>query len=165
VEFEPYDHDALFTILDVRREVALQRGVVDDAQLERIVAEAGGPARFGVQALRSAVDLALDRGYTEVREQDVDDCFARANERIRQQQLESLGREHQPVYRAIREHGPLCPTEIHEQYQALGGENTPSATLKYRKKLDEYDLIEQTVDGWAAVDETLAVPRRERPAL
>ncbi len=162
VEFDPYDGAALFDILDARREVALQRGVVDDAQLERIVAEAGGSARFGVQALRSAVDLALDRGHTEVLEQDVDDCFARANERIRRQQLESLGRDHHLVYRAIREHGPASPGAIYEHYEELGGTNSRQATVKYRKKLDEYDLIEQTVDGWVAVDETLRAPRREQ---
>ena len=162
VEFDPYDATALFDILDARREVALQRGVVDDSQLERIIAEAGGSARFGVQALRSAVDLGIERGHTMVQREDVDDCFQRANERIREQQLESLGRQHHLVYRAIREHGPLQPVEIHEQYEALGGAKSRTATLKYRKKLDEYDLIEQTVDGWVVVDEALAAPRREQ---
>ncbi|WP_053949006.1 AAA family ATPase [Halolamina sediminis] len=42
VEFDPYDATALFDILAARREVALKRGVVDDAQLERIIAEAEG---------------------------------------------------------------------------------------------------------------------------
>ncbi|NHX37863.1 MULTISPECIES: Cdc6/Cdc18 family protein [Halolamina] len=165
VEFGAYDDDALFTILDARREVALQTGAVDDTQLERIVAEAGGSARFGVQALRSAVDLGIDRGHTTVREQDIDDCFDRANERIREQQLQSLGRDHHLVYRAIREHGPLRPQQIHDHYEDLGGGNSRSATLKYRRKLDEYDLIEKTADGWAVVDKTLAAPRREQRAM
>ena len=64
--FEPYDATTLFDILAARREVALQRGVVD-AQLERIIVEADGSARFGVQALRSAVDLGIDRGHTTVK--------------------------------------------------------------------------------------------------
>lgn len=53
------------------------------------------------------------------------------------------------------------PTAIYEHYQDLGGENSRSSTVKYPKKLDEYELIEQTVDGWVAVNETLAAPRRE----
>ncbi|WP_435118910.1 hypothetical protein [Halolamina sp. C58] len=85
----------------------------------------------------------------------------RANERIREQQLQSLGRGHHLVYRTIREHGPLQAVEIHEHYEALGGSNSRTATLKYRQKLDEYDLIEQTVDGRDVVDETLASPLRK----
>lgn len=162
VEFDPYSHRALMDILDARREVALQRNVVDDNQLDRIAAEAQGSARFAVQALRSAVDLGIERGHTTVQSEDVADCFNRAHERIREQQLESLGRDHQLVYRAIREHGPLCPTDIYEHYEDLGGENTRQSTVKYRRKLDEYDLIEETVDGWVAVDETIEAPRRER---
>ncbi len=161
VEFDPYSHDALFDILDARREVALQRGVVDDGQLERIIAEAGGSARFGVQALRSAVDLALERGHTAVHAEDIDDCFARAHERIREQQLESLGHDHQLVYRAIRQHGPLRPQRIYEHYQRLGGSKSRQAAVQYRKKLDEYDLVQNVDGGWAAADETLAAPLRK----
>ncbi|NHX37181.1 MULTISPECIES: Cdc6/Cdc18 family protein [Halolamina] len=161
VEFDPYDTTALFDILDARRTVALQRGVIDDSQLERIVAEAGGSARFGVQALRSAVDLGIERGHTTVQPADVDDCFERAHDRIRKQQLESLGRDHHLVYRAIREHGPLRPQRIYEHYQNLGGESTRQSVVNYRKKLDEYDLIECVEAGWVVVDETLAAPRRE----
>jgi len=165
VEFDPYSHDALFTILDARREVALQPGVVDDSQLERIVDTAGGSARVGVQALRSALDLAIDRKHTEVTAQDIDDCFDRANERIRSQQLASLGRDHQLVYRAVREHGPLRPVEMFEHYQQLGGEHSRQATVTYRKKLHEYELITEAGDGWVVVDETLAAPLREQQVV
>lgn len=79
MEFDFYSHDALFRILDARREVALQRGVVDDDQLERIIVEAGGSARFGVQALRSAVDLGIERGHTTVQPEDIDDYFQHAH--------------------------------------------------------------------------------------
>ncbi|GAB7095298.1 DNA replication protein Orc1 [Halolamina litorea] len=162
IEFDPYSHDALFTILAARREVALQHGVVDDRQLERIVAEAGGSARFGVQALRSAVDLGIDRGHTTVREEDLEDCFEHAHARIRKQQLESLGVNHQLVYRAIRQSGAVRPQEIFEGYEELGGSNTRQMVVQYRKKLDEYGLIQETPDGWVAVDETLAAPLREQ---
>ncbi|WP_435118905.1 hypothetical protein [Halolamina sp. C58] len=66
MDFDPYNADAPFDILDARRAVALQRGVVDDSQLERIIAEPGESARFDVQALRSAVDIGIERGHTTV---------------------------------------------------------------------------------------------------
>lgn len=165
VEFDPYDYDALFAILDARREVALQRGVVDDDQLGRIIGEAGGSARFGVQALRSAVDLGIDRGHTTVHETDIDDCFEHAHARIRQQQLESLGRDHQLVYHVIREDGPLRPQPIFERYESVADDpSTRQMTVQYREKLEEYGLIEETDGGWVAVDDALAAPLREQPA-
>ncbi len=164
VEFDPYSHDALLEILDARREVALQHRVVDDDQLERIVGEAGGSARFGVQALRSAVDLGIERGHTTVREEDIDDCFEHAHARIRKQQLESLGVDHQLVYRVIREHGPLRPQPIFDRYETLSDDpSTRQMVTRYRDKLAEYGLIEEIDGGWVAVDETLTAPLR-RPA-
>jgi len=162
VKFEPYDDDALFTILDARREVALQHGVVSDSQLERIIVEAGGSARRGVQALRSAVNLAIERGHTGVTEEDIDDCFERANDRIRKQQLESLSRDHHHVYQVIQESGPLCPQRIFEQYAVQADDpSSRQMVVRYRHKLAEYDLIKETEDGWITVDQTLTAPLRE----
>lgn len=162
VEFDPYDFNALFRILDARREVALQHGVVDDAPLECIVAEAGGSARFGVQALRSAVDLGIDRGHTSGQPDDINDCFEHAHARVRKQQLESLGRVPHLVYRAIRKGGPPRPQRIFERYAAMADDaSTRQMVAEYRKKLAEYGLVEHTDNGWVAVDETLSAPQRQ----
>ncbi len=166
IEFEPYSSGALFEILDARRATALKSGTIGDDQLNRIINRAGGSARFGVQALRSAVDLGIERRHTTVEQEDIDDCFEHANERIRRQQLESLSRDHHLVYQAIREHGPLRPVAIYEHYERLATDpNSRQATVKYRRKLEEYDLIESTGNGWVAVDQTLTVPRRERQVV
>lgn len=164
VKFEPYDNGALFAILDARREVALQPSVVDDCQLERIVAEAGGSARFGVQALRSAVDLGIERGHTTIQEEDIDDCFQHAHSRIRQQQLDSLGLDHQLVYHVVQDAGPLRPQRIFERYRTVADDpSTRQMVVRYRGKLEEYGLIEKADGGWVAVDEALAAPLREKP--
>lgn len=76
--------DAMLDILEARVETGLEPGVIDGDQLERIANEAGGSARYGVQALRTAVDIGIERGHTTVREADIDDCFDRAHERIRE---------------------------------------------------------------------------------
>jgi len=162
VEFEPYTSNALFDILDARRETALQTGTIEDAQLEQIIDKAAGSARFGVQALRSAVDLGIERRHTTVQQEDIADCFEHANERIRRQQLESLSHDHHLVYQAIQEHGPLRPVAIYDHYERLASDpNCRQATVNYRRKLKQYDLIEETDCGWVAVDETLAAPRRK----
>lgn len=159
VDFDPYSDSALFEILDARREEGLDAGVVDDEQLGRIVDQAGGSARVGVQALRSAVDLAIDRHHTTVEAVDIDDCFEHADERIRKQQLQSLSHDHHLVYQILRSEGPLRPQEIYDQYADRAADpSSRQMVVRYRDKLQQYDLIEEDSDGWTVVDAALATP-------
>lgn len=175
VEFEPYSLPAMMEILEARVNEGLEPGVISRPQLERIADEAAGSARFGVQALRSAVELGIERGHTSVTDDDVEDCFEHAQGRIRKELLASLSRQHHIVYRIIREAGEagITAEEIHEQYRERS-ENPRSrqTVLKYRKKLLEYDLVERETSGgrssrwdlWRAVDEQLKAPQRDEEA-
>jgi Cdc6-like AAA superfamily ATPase len=167
VEFEPYSTTAMLEILGARVEKGLQPDTVTDDQLERIAGRVGGSARYGVQALRAAVELGVERGHTTVREVDVDDCFERAQEDIREHLLDSLSQQYHIVYRVVREaDGPLLESQVHERYSALSeNPRTRQQVGNYLDKLHEYDLAEQVTGGWVVVDETLAAPRRERPAV
>lgn len=170
VEFEPYGVDALLDILEARVETGLEPGVVDAAQLERIADGAGGSARRAVQSLRSAVELGEERGHTEVTETDVDDCFAHAMDRIREQLLASLSREHHIVYQVIRDAGEegIRPPALLEEYQERSTNPRGAQQVRtYREKLERYELVESEGstrwDHWTVVDETLAAPLK-RPA-
>lgn len=167
IEFEPYHDDHMLELLHARAESGLQPGVVDRSQLERIADEAAGSARHGVQSLRSAVELGEDRGHTEVREVDIDDCFEHANERIRRQLLSSLSRQHHLVYQVIRDAGAegIRADQLLEAYEDRSDDvKTRQMVGRYRDKLERYDLIEVEGSGrWAryfVVDETLASPLR-----
>jgi len=172
IEFDPYAVDALLEILEARVETGLERGVVDDDQLERIASGASGSARRAVQSLRSAVELGEERGHTSVEPEDVDDCFAHAKERIREQLLDSLSREHHIVYQVIRDAGQegILPSEIVERYQDRSSDPRGTQQVRtYREKLERYDLVESEGssrwDRWFVVDETLKAPLRETAAL
>lgn len=167
VEFEPYSTDALLEILAARVDAGLQPDTVSAAQLERIAGRVGGSARYGVQALRTAVELGIERGHTTVESVDVDDCFERAQEEIRAQLLDSLSRQYHIVYRVVREaEEPLLLKEIHEAYVEFSTDpRTRQQVSNYLDKLVEYDLADRGDDGWVAVDETLRAPLREQRAV
>lgn len=168
ISFKPYDMPAMLDILQARVDVGLRPGTVTTAQLERIADHVAGSARFGVQALRSAVELGVDRGHTEVTDKDVNDCFTHAKARIRRQLLASLSRQHHIVYRVIREAGPdgLTSGEIYEAYERRS-ENPRSRQMvgNYRQKLRRYDLVDcegrTRNNRWWVVDEHLTAPLRE----
>ncbi len=101
-------------------------------------------------------------------EVDVDDCFEHAMERIREQLLASLARDHHIVYSIIREASPegVTPPEILERYHERADKNpTRQQVRNYREKLQRYELVESEGstrwDRWTVVDETLAAPGRE----
>ncbi len=165
IEFDGYDADSLFEILKARVEIGMDSGAVSDPQLHRIVQGAGGSARRAVQSLRSAIELAQERGHREVLEEDVDDCFEHAMARIREQLLASLSREHHIVYQVIRDAGPkgIRSNAILDRYQRLStNPRSRQQVGNYRAKLERYGLVESDGDGrWATytvVDEALDAP-------
>ncbi|MBP1985955.1 Cdc6/Cdc18 family protein [Halolamina salifodinae] len=169
--FEPYSVPSMMEILRARVDTGLQPGVIDDDQLERIADEVAGSARYGVQSLRSAVELGEERGHTSVTDEDVGDSFDHAKARIREQLLASLSRQHHIVYRVIREAGEegLRPAEIMERYRERSDNpRGRQAVVKYRRKLQRYDLVACDGDGssrwdhWWAVDDQLKAPLRGR---
>jgi len=168
VRFESYNVDALLEILRARAETGLRPGVVDDDQLRRIADEAAGSARLGVQSLRSAAELADERGHTEITDTDIEDCVEHAHERIREQLLASLSRQHHIVYNVIQEGDDpgLAPRQIVSRYRKRS-ENPRSKQMvrNYRRKLERYGLVDceghSKWDHWWAVDKTLRAPLRE----
>lgn len=169
IEYDPYPMDAMRGILEARVDTGLEPGIITTNQLERIADEAAGSARYGVQALRSAAELGLERGHTEIREEDIDDCFDHATGRIREELLASLSRQHHIVYGIIRDAGPdgIRPQDILEQYRERSeSPRSRQMVVRYRKKLRRYGLVDCEGDGssgwdrWWAVDDQLKAPLR-----
>jgi len=169
VRFDSYSVDALVEILRARADTGLRPDVIDEDQLRRIADDAAGSARLGVQSLRSAAELAEERGHTEIRDSDIEDCVEHAHERIREQLLTSLSREHHIVYNVIREADDpgITPRQIITRYRKRSDNpRTKQMVRNYRRKLKRYGLVDSEGgskwDHWWAVDETLEAPLRER---
>lgn len=162
VDLGPYGTDELATILQHRARSGLPLGVIDRGQLEDIADTVAGNAREGIQSLRAAARLADERGHVRILEADIEDCYGRARQRIRKQNLRSLPFHHQVLYALVFEGGPggVAAEALHDRYDAVADQvyhGSPKDWIEQRgrrqklQKLIDYDLVEQEGSGYGAV--------------
>lgn len=147
-----YTVSELAEILAVRARLGLWEGAVEERQLEAIADAVGGIARYGIQSLREAAEIAIERDHTErIRDRDIEEAYPRAEARIRKLNLESLPFTHLYLYELIRRAGEIDSTTLHERYNAfaefafdekLASPVDGRARRNHLEKLREYDLIE-----------------------
>lgn len=168
LELTRYRLEELVDILQERTHQGLRPGVVEQQHLEGIANEVAGVARFGIQSLRAAAEIADERDHQQIRKPDVRDSFERARRRIRAANLDSLPVHHHVIYEIVRLGGPIDGPTLHERYDEVaadvyhGRDVAPIGKRARRKKLQklrEYELIECDGDTrdrhyWAC-DETL----------
>ena len=163
--------DELADILHDRARVGLVDGAVTRAQLETIADDVAGVAREGIQTLRAAAEIAVEREHGRIHDVDVDDAYERARASIREANLHSLPFHHHVLYELIRVAGEITGRELNAQYEAAKDDlyasrkRTPIGRRDRRNKLDKlraYDLVErERLDHrwlYTAVDATLAAP-------
>jgi len=166
-----YTVDELSSILRARADQGLSPNTVSDEQLRTIADEVAGVARFGIQALRAAAELATERGHRRILDVDVDDSFERAQHRIRKSNLRSLPFHNHVLYALIHSAGRIAASELHTQYEEVaeqvyyGHDLTPIGRRSRRNKLaklQEYDLIEHEGPAqnrvYTVLDETIEPP-------
>ena len=160
----------LANILRARAQAGLPPHVVSRPQLERIADEVVGVARYGIQALRAAAELATERGVYEIGDADIENCFQRARGRIRRLNLRSLSIHHHILYALIHAAGAISGVELHDRYDAVAERAYVDTTLTpivrrtrrdRLRKLEEYDLIRRDGTGattYRPVDSSIQPP-------
>lgn len=152
IEVSRFGADELADILADRARVGLVDDVVTREQLETIADDVAGVAREGIQTLRAAAEIAVEREHGRIHDADVDDAYERARSRIREANLSSLPFHHLVLYELIRVNNGLTARELHRQYEDRGEElyastiQTPISDRARRtklQKLQEYELIER----------------------
>lgn len=148
---ERFSVTELASILRRRAELGLQPDVVRGEQLRAIADEVAGNARRGIQSLRSAAELAVERGHATIQPVDVTESFEHAKHRIRKANLRSLSFHHHVLYALLHEPGELVARELHQRYREkaetvyYGRERMPVQQRARRNKLSklrEYELVE-----------------------
>jgi len=171
IEFRKYGVDELVDILKPRVEHGLQGDPTQDGHLERIADETGGVARWAIKSVLSAAELALKRGHDYFHDEDVDDSFEHAIQKIRKANLRSLPLPHQRLYEIVRTIGPVSGTEMraaYEEHQAAIFKRRGYEPVGWRRawdylsKMDDYGLIKMPGDTnatvYKVVDEELEAP-------
>ena len=152
IELNRFGVDELADILHDRARVGLVDGAVSHEQLETIADDVAGVAREGVQTLRAAAEIAVEREHGHINDDDVDDAYDRARSSIREANLSSLPFHHRVLYELIREAGEVTGKQLHARYEEIEEEvyadhrRTPISRRARRNKLDKlraYDLVER----------------------
>lgn len=173
IRLERYGVDELLDILWIRAERGLDPDAIERDQLRYIADQVAGVARYGIQTIYAAAQLADERNHDVVRDADVDDAFPRAQRRIRKQNLLSMPFHHHLLYALIYNAGQdgLLATDLHARYDDVA-ENCyydralePIGRRARRNKLQklaEYGLIEWSGEHqhrrYRPVDDTIAPP-------
>jgi len=144
----------LADILEDRARVGLVDDAVRRRQLETIADGVAGVARSGIQTLRSAAEIATERGHDRIEDGDIEDAYERARDRIRAANLSSLPYHHLVLYELVRDAGELTGEQLHDRYERVADAvyaddqttRTPISRRDRRNKLaklQEYDLLER----------------------
>jgi len=173
LRLERYGVEELLDILWIRAERGLRRGVIERDQLRYIADQVAGVARYGIQTVYAAAEIANERNHDVVRDADVDDAFPRAERRIRKANLLSLPFHHHLLYAIIYGAGEVAAPDLHSRYDELADRVYYDRALEpigrrsrrnKLQKLTEYGLIEWSGEHqhrrYRPVDETISPPIR-----
>jgi len=171
IELDRLGTDELADVLAARADAGLRRNAVEREQLEMIADERAGMPRPGIQSLYVAAMIAKERGHPSILDQDIADCYERADRRMRQLSLNSLPFHHHVYYELLRRCGPLRGPPLQDRYDAVaddlyhGREQTPVGDRRRRhitSKLEGYNLIQNTGSTkgseYVAVDDAVVSP-------
>ncbi|MFC6766043.1 Cdc6/Cdc18 family protein [Natrinema soli] len=171
IEFRKYTVGELVDILEPRVEHGLTGDPTQDGHLEWIADETNGVARWAIKSVLSAAELALERGHDHFHDEDIDDSFEHAMQKIRKANLRSLPLPHQRLYEIVRAIGPISGGEMREIYgeqkEAIfeGRGHDPVSwrqAWNYLDKIADYNLIKMPGETKATVYEAVD-PELEAP--
>ena len=140
---DPYSLTALVSILGDRVEQGLERGVIDDTQLEAIADYAAGNAQRAITILRLAARRGENERRAGISDGMIDDAAERAGAVIRDKHLDKLRPHQEAVYEVVDEsNAAMSATEVYGEYSERVDDPRANRTIrKYLAKLAEYDLI------------------------
>lgn len=142
---DKYHDEQLYDILSARTKWGLTEEVITDSQLYRIADAAAGDARLAIGILRTAASKADRQNQDRITDDILLDAAEDACAQIKQRSLDSLTPHQRAVYDAVRDHGPLGPSEIHERYaKAVDDPRTKRTVRTYLSKMTQYNLLEAT---------------------
>jgi orc1/cdc6 family replication initiation protein len=143
VRMDKYHDEQLYDILSARAKWGLDEDVITDDQLYRIADAAAGDARLAIGILRTAASTADRENHERITDDILLDAAEDARAQIKQKSLDSLTPHQRVVYDIVRDHGPIGPSEIHEQYaEEVDDPRTKRTIRTYLSKMEQYNLLE-----------------------
>jgi Cdc6-like AAA superfamily ATPase len=101
IQLQRHGTEELADILEIRANQGLAKDLVTRNQLRTIANHVAGIARFGIQSLYAAAELAVELSHETIRAVDIEDSYDQALRRIRQSNLNSLPLHYHIAYEII----------------------------------------------------------------
>jgi orc1/cdc6 family replication initiation protein len=142
VRMDKYHDEQLVDILQARVRWGLEQDSITDTQLYHIADAAAGDARLAIGMLRIAASKADRQSAGQITDELLREAAGDARAQLRQKSIDSLTPHQRVVYDIVREHGPLAPSGIHEQYtDAVDDPRTKRTVRSYLSKMAQYNLL------------------------
>jgi orc1/cdc6 family replication initiation protein len=143
IEFAPYGHQELVSILHDRVRWGLHPDIITRAQLEEIADAAAGDARVAIGVLRAAARRANQESADLILDGFIADAIPEAKAEITQKNIEKLTDDQQILYEIIVEAGDIAPGDLYQRYKACADDpKTKRMVRNYLTKLVHYNLVE-----------------------
>lgn len=146
--FAPYDANQLREILDERAKEGFKEGVLDDTVIPlcaALAAQEHGDARKALMLLRSAGEVAVERGSDCVVESDVREAQTRLESDKIVETIKTLPYHQRLVLYVIASNDAkeIGTNDIHEQYTAMCEESgtTPLSKARISSLISELDML------------------------
>lgn len=117
IQLQRYGTEELADVLEARAKQGLAKDLVTRDQLRTIANHVAGVARFGIQSLYAAAEIAVERSHETILPADIGDSYDRALHLIRQSNLNSLPLHHHTLYELIRVDEEISTSELHGRYE------------------------------------------------
>lgn len=143
IQYSPYSHDELVSILSDRVKWGLRDGVITDTQLHSIADAAAGDARVAIGTLRTAAHRADQQNRDSIPDDIIDEAVSEAKEEIKQKTVEQLNPHQTIIYNIIADAGEITPGELYDRYREQASNPRSKRMMRnYLSKLCHYNLIE-----------------------
>jgi hypothetical protein len=118
VQLERYGTEGLANIIEARANQDLAKHLVTREHLRTTANHIVSVARFGIQSLYAAAELAVERSHETFQAVDIEDSYDQAFSRIRQSNLNLIPLHHNISHELIRLAGEVSASDVHERYES-----------------------------------------------
>ncbi len=157
IEFKPYSHQELFSILKDRIGFAFRPESIGDDLVRTVSVIANGDARVGLLTLRSAARTAQEKGLSQITIEEVRQAIKGAKRLRLSYLLKKLNQHQRVIYEILKKKTRMASGKLYEEYSKVVSEPVVDRAYRnYMKKIVDLGLIKAEGDGRWKIFEIIA---------
>lgn len=142
IKFDRYTVDELSSILSDRVKWGLEKGALDESQINLIADLAAGDARVAIGVLRNSAQKAESKGLDSITNDIIRESVTQTKLDIKSRNLQDLNEHQQLLYNIIDEEEEVSPGTLYDKYEEKSNDPVTKRMVRnYLKKMEQYNLI------------------------